>query len=76
MLDRGQFTPFHTIQEPSTRLWPRTTDLLEEEGDLIRNTLIADATGMLNVHCAVARSAFTADDHPMNPAEVKLHWAQ
>src|SRR5689334_6191807 len=67
-----KLTPLSPVQFSPPRLRPQPSPLLEEEGDVACGALVADRTHPICAHRTRTRSAFAADDHPIDPVEIDL----
>ena len=67
----GPLTPFFPIQCPTPGFWPESAPLLEEEGHFGSDAQIAYRAGPFELHGSRARSAFAADDDPVDAGEIE-----
>ena len=64
--------PLASVQRIAARLGGAASPLLEEEGDSLRPTLVAQGTRPVRFHGAGARPAFAADDNPLNLLQIDI----
>src|SRR5581483_5216510 len=75
-MDCPYLVPLATIEEPTARLGRPAPNLLEEEGDASGETLVANASGPIEIQGAVIRTAFTSHDPPSNPVKIEAERAE
>ena len=63
--------PLPIIERPTPGFWPESTPLFEEEGNLGIDAQIAYRARPFEVHGSRARSAFAADDDPVDAGEIE-----
>lgn len=63
--------PLPIIKRPTARFRPETAPLLEEEGHFGSDAQIAYRAGPFELHGSRARSAFAADDDPVDAGEIE-----
>ena len=68
----GDFIPFAAFQRPAASFRRAASPLLEEEGYLRLNALIADADDPVRVHRPCARTAFTTNDDPVDTFQIQF----
>src|ERR1700685_4121382 len=67
-----KLTPFPAVKFTTTGLRTQASPLFEEERDAVFETLIAYITDPLRIHRSGSWSAFTTDEHPVDPCKIKL----
>ena len=69
---RGHLIPSSSIQDSTARLWSSSPPLLKKERHPSGQTLLFYLPYPLWFDCSVARSAFPADNHPVDAVERQI----
>src|SRR5579863_10155807 len=67
-----EFVPLRAFQESSAGFRAKASPLLEEEGNVLANTLVADRFNPVFFHRTGSWPAFAADDDPANAGEIQF----